>query len=503
MSLDLLKHLYGFTNGIYFTVVIMLILYGLSYRKEFNWQITTAYVMVALSFVCFGFYNIFFQQIFTNVTASLYSRQFLKFCAVVTPFALLLLTSIYIKGYSTRSIRANARIKKEKWLVYIIYGTTIINIIAIYCVDDFNVIALMLLAGFVLPTIGAVRLAMVSKDKSFTNIGYIFLFGGLLLMVISAPYAMKHVDKLTPEENIIGNLFFGLVVIFSCFFSLRYSHNEMRSFFHIRQLDKKNIMGDVTKGINDNQFCLHYQPQLDLSCGEVTAAEALIRWNHPEKGLISPVDYIPLAEKSGFISDITMWVIRTAIKEAKQLYDSNFSLKISINFSPKDISDEVIDCLEKTLKRYNYPSNLVVVEITESLVINSKDEKFNKAMKRLHDLGVAISIDDYGTGFSSLSHIQRLDVQELKIDQSFITDLDYDSNNYAIVYSTLQMARNLGLITVAEGVEDNQTLSLLKEMKCNYAQGYGISKPMSFLELQTWLAENTKDNTFTNFKSLV
>lgn len=503
MSLDWIKHLYGVSSGIYFALVFMLVLFGLSYRKQYNWKVTAAFLLVAASYACFGFYNLFFHTLFTDITAPLYSQGFLKFCAMMTPVSILVLTYIYIQGFTLRSVSAYERVKKEGWIAHLIYASTIANIIAIYCVDDHQTIALMLLLGFILPTFGAARLAMVSNEKSTVNVGYAVLFGGLLVLILTGGmYAVYNPNMLPDAPQVLMNVGFAIFTFCTAVFSIRYGYEEIWSFFVLQEMDKRGILSDITTGIHNNQFVLHYQPQLDLQTGKVTAAEALIRWEHPEKGRISPLDYIPLAEESGLISHITMWVISRSIREAKQLHDRGFELKMSINFSPKDINSHVISHLEKTLKRYEYPNELVVVEITESQMINSQDTDFAAAMQRLHDLGVSISIDDYGTGFSSLSHMQRLKVHELKVDQAFITDLKYGSNDYAIVYSTLQMARNLNLVSVAEGVEDYETLKLLQELKCNLAQGYGIAKPMPFDELVAWMTEKTDSTTLTDFKAL-
>lgn len=496
LPMDWLKHLYGFSSGLYFAAVLMLVLYGLSYRKKYNWKVSAAFFLVAASYVCFGLYNLFFHTLFTDITQPLYSKGFLKFCAMMTPVSVLVLTYIYIQGFTLRSVSAYKRVKKEAWIAHLIYASTVVNIIAIYFVDDHRTIALMLLLGFILPTFGAARLAMVSNEKSMANVGYAVLFGGLLVLILTAGmYSINHPNMLPATQQVMLNVGFAIFTFCTGVFSIRYGYEEIWSFFVLREMDKRGILSDITTGIHENQFSLHYQPQLDLQTGKVTAAEALIRWEHPEKGNIAPLDYIPLAEESGLMSHITMWVITRAIVEANQLRQRGFELKISINFSPKDITQHVVSHLEKTLIRYDYPSELVVVEITESQMINSEDTTFSAAMARLHELGVSISIDDYGTGFSSLSHMQRLHIHELKIDQAFVKELDYDTSNYAIVYSTLQMARNLQLITVAEGVEDAATLNMLKELKCNFAQGYGIAKPMAFDAFVDWLHEHKSERT--------
>lgn len=503
MSVDWLKHLYGFSSGMYFTVAIFLLMYGLSYRKTFNWQIFATFCLLAVSFSCFGFFNIFFQQLFTDATRSLYSYGFLKFCAIMTPVSVLILTYVYIKSYTMRSTAVYKLIKKEIWGVYFLYASTIANMIAIYFVDDIKVISWILLLGFVLPCFGAARVAFTANERTVVNKGNIILFSGLLVIILTwGVYSMNHPDFLPESLRAFFNLMFALLTCMAGFFFIRYGYEEMWTFFSLQQLDKRDILSDITTGIHENQFSLHYQPQLDIQTGKVTAAEALIRWHHPIKGAISPVDYIPLAEESGLISDITKWVISTSIKQVKLIQAQGFELKISINFSPKDISQDVIAHLEKTLKKYDYPSKLVVIEITESQMVNSDDAVFLAAMERLNRLGVSVSIDDFGTGFSSLSHMQKLNVDELKIDQSFISDLDYHSGNYAIVYSTLQMARNLNLVSVAEGVEDIATLKILQELKCNFAQGYGIAKPMPMDELLVWLEKKSNSNTLSDFTAI-
>lgn len=489
MSDDVLKHLFGFASGIYFTVVVMLVLFGISYWRQHHWRITAAFFLVAVSFVCFWLYSLFFQQMFNNITTNLYPAWFLKLCAALTPVSLLILTYVYMTGFSMRSVSANQIIEREKWVVYAIYILTISIMVSVLFVDDMALIAKLLLFGFLVPCIAAAGLALRSReDWSIASTGFGVLFALLAVIILTAGvHYIENPHKISNTTSAVVNILFAVVVVCAGFLSIRYGYMEVRSLFLLRQLDKRGLLSDITSGINNNEFLLNYQPQLSIQSKRVLGAEALIRWHHPKKGWVSPADFIPLAEESGLINHITHWVVKCAIQHGKMLEEAGTPVKISVNFSVKNINPSMVVYLTKMLKRYNYPSALFAIEITESLAVNTQDMQFSEAMHSLSELGVGVSIDDYGTGFSSLSHMQKLDIHELKIDQSFIKDLDYDSDNYAIVFSTLQMARNLKLVSVAEGVEDDKVLNILSEMRCDVAQGYGIAKPMAFDDFAAWL----------------
>lgn len=238
---------------------------------------------------------------------------------------------------------------------------------------------------------------------------------------------------------------------------------------------------DLKSAIESNQLALHYQPKYLIATGEIIGAEALLRWQHPESGAISPEVIIDLAEEMSMINDLSHWVIKNAIAFCAQNKCS-----ISINLSVHNLRDpELIAKIDDCLKLNGVDSSEITFEITESAMM-SNPQKSIQALNKLNDLGVKLSVDDFGTGFSSLAYLKLLPVDELKIDKSFVMDIEQDESNRVIVRSTIELSHNLGLKVVAEGIESKDCWDMLLEMGCDKAQGYYMSRPVdkhSFVKL--------------------
>ncbi len=255
---------------------------------------------------------------------------------------------------------------------------------------------------------------------------------------------------------------------------------------HRRQI---TLIRDLRHAPSQGQLLLHYQPKLDIRQGHVRQAEALLRWQHPQFGMVSPAEFIPLAERSGSIQLLTHWVIEEGIRQLCDWNRRGLYLQLSLNISADDLlGDELAHRVSALLRRYNLPAEQLLFEITESAVMR-EPEKALHVLHLLRDCGIGLSVDDFGTGYSSLAHLKRLPVQELKIDQSFVRNLDETSEDAVIVRSTIEMSHNLGLKVVAEGVEYAHSLRLLERWQCDTAQGYLISRPLTADAFEAWVAQ--------------
>jgi EAL domain-containing protein (putative c-di-GMP-specific phosphodiesterase class I) len=233
---------------------------------------------------------------------------------------------------------------------------------------------------------------------------------------------------------------------------------------------------------------LHYQPQIALPGGEVVGVEALARWDHPELGYIPPVQFIPLVEMSDLIHAFTRRVLDMACAQAAQWKRAGRPLRVAVNLSARNLADDTLpDDIARTLARHDLDPSTLDLEITESALM-ADPEHATRLLEQIANLGVGLAIDDYGTGYSSLAYLRRLPVDMLKLDRAFITHLARDEENLVIVRSTIQMAHNLGLKVIAEGVEDAAALALLERLGCDEIQGYFIARPMPAEQLADWLA---------------
>lgn len=256
-----------------------------------------------------------------------------------------------------------------------------------------------------------------------------------------------------------------------------------------RHLRKLRVTERLQNAISEQNFTLLFQPQYDLNGQRVHSAEALIRWHDNALGPIYPDEFIPLAESSGVITQITDWVFAESLAQLARWHDAGLSLGVSINLSARDIlKDAFIDAVIERIQNDDIDPALLMLEVTESAVVEEMDHAV-KNLQRLYDAGVSLAIDDFGTGFSSLAQLKVLPVHELKIDKSFVLNLNHDEDDQKIVRSTIEMAHHLGLTVIAEGVENGASMQLLSGMRCNAIQGYYLSKPMSSESLMTWLKD--------------
>ncbi len=257
-----------------------------------------------------------------------------------------------------------------------------------------------------------------------------------------------------------------------------------------KRQDRMQLISDLKYAVKANELHLNYQPIVDLNNNKIIGVEALARWQHPGRGLIPPDQFIPLAETKGLIQELTLWVFDVAFKQCAQWHKMGAKITMSINLSPRNFLDPKLpNEISNALKKCKLDPRWVRLEITENMTI-SQPEKALEIITKLQNLGLDISIDDFGTGYSSLSYLKKLPVSEIKIDKSFVIDMDKDHDNKVIVNSTINLAHDLGLDVVAEGVENGNILKMLKELGCNRAQGYHMCKPKNAEEISRWIFES-------------
>ena len=253
-------------------------------------------------------------------------------------------------------------------------------------------------------------------------------------------------------------------------------------------LRKLNVVADVRRAIDSTEMVVHYQPQIGLGDMRVHGAEALVRWQHPELGLLPPSAFISAVEQTGLIGPLTRHVLDRSIEQAADWWHSGRKLSVAVNLSVRNLLDRDLPSdVEKMLGNHDLPPDALQLELTESMITSDPDRALATLM-RLNRLGVRISVDDFGTGYSSLQNLKRLPIDELKIDRSFVTQMLRDENDLIIVRSTVNLGHDLGLRVIAEGVEDQATLERLSALGCDLAQGFHISRPMSSDAFDKWLS---------------
>lgn len=246
------------------------------------------------------------------------------------------------------------------------------------------------------------------------------------------------------------------------------------------------LMTELRHAVDCGELRLYLQPKLALDSGRVVGAEALVRWQHPQRGLVPPAQFIPFAEQTGFIRTLTTWVFEEAARHWQALNDEGIELLLSVNLSARDLMDqELPQRFEALLGKHGVGAKAFCLEITESAIMDDPQRAL-ATLDRLSAMGFKLSIDDFGTGYSSLAYLKRLPVDELKIDRSFVQHMHSDADDAMIVRSTIDLAHNLGIVVVAEGVESAQTWDMLRELRCDQAQGFHMGRPMPVTEFPRW-----------------
>ena len=270
--------------------------------------------------------------------------------------------------------------------------------------------------------------------------------------------------------------------------------NSLKYMIYNDSLDQQNIenlslLGDLRIELENptGQLQVHYQPQFELFNRTVTGVEALLRWEHPVRGFISPELVVSISEKIGLIAALSNWVLETAISDCAAWQQENPGIKVSVNLSAMNLQDsDLPENVRSLLTEYKLEADQLSLEITESAVMNDPVQA-REVLQVLNFMGVELVIDDYGTGFSSLAYLKLLPVSSLKIDKSFVIDMQDEENDAIIVYSTIDLAHNLGLTVIAEGVENQQVARLLRQQKCDAAQGFYFARPMAKYDFLRWL----------------
>jgi diguanylate cyclase len=258
--------------------------------------------------------------------------------------------------------------------------------------------------------------------------------------------------------------------------------------------DRFDLLRDLRTALERKELELYYQPKIDAKTGKVTAAEALLRWQHPSRGMVPPATFMPIAERFGLIRDIGHWVIEDACRQARVWQDAGLRMRVAINLSAVQMrQQDIVARIEGALARHKIDPSRLTCEITESVAM--EDTKATQAtFRELGAAGIHLSIDDFGTGYSSLAYLRKLPAEELKIDRSFVTDVEHSADARSVVDAVVKLAHALGLKVVAEGIENDRQRRILTEAGCDELQGFLFAKPMTARALLLWAMDDQKEH---------
>ncbi|MCF6257537.1 MAG: EAL domain-containing protein [Gammaproteobacteria bacterium] len=266
--------------------------------------------------------------------------------------------------------------------------------------------------------------------------------------------------------------------------------------FYDKNMNKENLFeltmeSELRQAIENKDFELYYQPKIDLQHGHITGAEALIRWAHDKYGFISPEKFIPLAEQTGLIQTLTEWILEQALTQCATWHADNINIGVSVNLSAYSLNDiDLIDTVHHALAESEIEPQWLTLELTETAIMSDANRALS-TLSQLNTMGVRLSVDDFGTGYSSLAYLKRFPVDEIKIDKSFVIDMLTDASDAVIVRSTIDLAHNMGMKVVAEGIESQEAWDKLAELGCNLGQGYHMCRPCPAADFKTWVYKSS------------
>jgi predicted signal transduction protein with EAL and GGDEF domain len=258
---------------------------------------------------------------------------------------------------------------------------------------------------------------------------------------------------------------------------------------HQLDLARLTLVGELRRALEKRELVLHYQPQALLADGRIQCSEALLRWNHPERGMIPPDEFVPLAQQTSLIKALTLYVIGEALQQCRTWQQEGLRMPVAVNISTRNLLDvDFPSQVQSLLDAWGLEPDVLQLEITEGAVL-ADPVRTKSVLEALADMGIRLAIDDFGTGYSSLAYLTRLPIKEIKIDRSFVMSMETNEDDATIVRSTIELGRNLGLEVVAEGVESETVWNWLRELGCTIAQGYHLSRPLPPDELRDWMNE--------------
>lgn len=495
---EALLHTYGIISGMLLAAFMIPLFLSVTYFCSHARRMGLAFLLFSLPFICFWFYLLLFQSWHHAVTQQVLPQWLFDVGRVLSPIAIITMTFLYTRTQRMRSVNAYEISLRLLWYEYGLYALNIIMIFVLLYQTDTHTIVLLTVANFIPASVGGLLLALVGSKNSSIARFMVGLFGMLLVIcVIVSIIAFKQWFVIKEPLAVALHFYVALTATLFCLMIIRFAYPQVEKYINIRSLDRFDVVNEMIKAVDDDQFFLQYQPQLCLKTNEVSGVEALMRWQHPTKGLITPNDFIHLAEHVNLIDELTKWLIERATRDCARLQCAVGvrPITMSINLSPKNLNTSIVKHLAQCLKTHNVAAGLLNVEITETIMLGQEGMGDSlQALKDLYKLGVGLSVDDYGTGFSSLSYFKKFTVNELKIDRSFVFDLAHNLDSFEIVKSTVQMAHNLGIRSVAEGVETQDALKILRRIGCSAAQGYAIARPLNYDVLLAWLGAD-KDET--------
>lgn len=481
---------YGISVGIFLALTVYLStfsLFQLVWHKDYRNSKLLFYG--ALSAVFFGLSNIYFISAhFAEINQIL--PEFLVFMGKISaPIGTFFIFQMFINSVPLRTATAFSFWYKTKSWYPLFYAIWIALFLGILLHESQSTALSLAIVGILVDLIYCTMfifsaLYVLPLIKLY---GYALAVSIGIFVIFFSLTVFNQLTRLPSQFLFITHIVMSFWVVLYSFILTRYIVDERLPLAKISQSKLSQFYRYFYQALHHDELFLEYQPKINLQDGRVCGIEALVRWQHPKNGQVSPDYFVPLAEQTDMIDCLCEWVIEQVLKDIAVLRHHQLNIPVAINFSVKNIHPKMVVFLIEAIKKHGVSIDMITVEITESLFLHLNAEQ-KTALSMIHDAGIKLSLDDFGAGYSSLKHLDEMGLYEVKIDRS-LTKKVLDIRKSTIVKTIMDMCHSLGINIVAEGVNDAATCQMLKTMQCNMIQGYYISKPKKLAELTDWISQ--------------
>lgn len=478
---------YGTATGIFFAAFLYMLFFGLSQLFwRHNRNVVSIFGYAALATLSFSLFHLYALPLHFPYVQQFIPNWVFFLGKISAPIGVYAFIKMFMQAAPIKTLKAFLFWHRTKSFYSTLFALCFLLSLIFLFMSDRKLVLAMVFSLFMLSCALGIKFAATALESKYLSKLYTFSLIVVMLVMAALIFIIIYIDL-----NTVPNVFFvfihtllAVIILLFSFVIMRYTLDETLHFESITKIKVEDFYKHIYQALEKDEFFVEYQPKIDLKTKQVCGMEALIRWLHPQRGLIPPNQFIPAIEKTQIIDHICQWLIKRTMQDAKALHAQGIHIPISINFSVNNIHPDMVSFLVKAVRKYKIPAHMVLVEITESLFLDMTDDQ-KTALTMIHEEGIKLSLDDFGAGFSSLRHLDEMGLSEVKIDRAFAEKLSEKKKN-TVVAAVVSMCHALDIDVVAEGINDEDTRQAFIDIECDMAQGFGICRPKRLDDFLIW-----------------
>lgn len=482
-----LMFVYGITVGIFFSASLYMVIFAVSQAlRGRNNIVFQVFIYGALSFFAYAMFSIFCLPMHFPLIRQVIPEPVLLIAKLLSPLSIVFFIKMFTLAAPIKTLSAFLFWDRTKHLYLFLFAIQWIAVIGFIFIENTKTVAIIMFSLLMINSVLGIVFSSIALESKLLSKLYsaILWLAAFIISILILILLFIDLESLPPFIYVCVHTIFSIFILLFSFIIIRYAADETVRFKSIAKLEVEDFYRNVYNALHNEEFFIEYQPKLDLNTKKVSAVEALVRWEHPEKGRIPPDEFITAAEQTELIDHICKWVLKRVVKDIKKFQAMNLDLSVSVNFSVKNIHPNMVAFLTDLLESNNISSDALTVEVTESLFLDMS-LKQKTAFNMLKDANIGISLDDFGAGFSSLRYLDEMKLSEIKLDKAFSLSLT-ENHKRLVVEAIIDLSHKLNICVVAEGVEDKRIEQSLAVMNCDLVQGYSICRPKGLDEFLSW-----------------